>query len=125
MGWFSKKSQPADFGKLTPKKLVAYKTLMSVQSLTPEEIVKGAEAFEKAGHPELGRMLRKRAELKSAPKDIRDQRKAILRDLFKSQDPDEVEEGAAAFDKVGASISADQLRSYAKGLRLKNQAKGQ
>jgi len=124
MAWFKKSPPVADYGVMTPKRMVAYKTLMTLQSLKTEEIIKGAEAFEKAGLPEYGRMLRKRADLKNAPKDVREQRKAILRELLKSSDPDEVDEGADAFDKIGATVAADQLRAYARGLRTKKQVKG-
>lgn len=123
MGWFDKKKKPANYGSMTPVRMVAYKTLMTLQGLKAEEIIKGAESFEEAGLPEYGRLLRKRAELITAPADIRDQRKAILTALLHSQDPDEVEEGAAAYDKIGATIAADQLRNYAKGLRVKQQTK--
>ena len=81
-----------------------------------------ADTYESVKLPVEAALLRKRANLRALPKEVQAGRRAAFRKFMQSQDPDSVDKLAAVFEESGATGAAEDLRRYARGLRLVNPA---
>lgn len=121
--WKAKKNRDdeaasVNYGVVTPERQVVYETAMN-DVLEPEKILKMAEAFDKQGLPNQAELLRKRAALRTLPKEIKLQRKEIFQKAMDIKDPskkDAIRKVAAAFHGEGAVGSAEALLRYAESL---------
>jgi hypothetical protein len=108
-------SPAALHGELTPERQAIYETAMNDER-DPGKILAVAVAFEAAGLDEQGNMLRKRAVLRSLPKDIKAARKDVFKRAMKSGNKQAILGVAASFQREGATGAAEALRVYASGL---------
>lgn len=121
--WKAKKNRDEEaaainYGVVTPERQVIYETAMN-EVLEPEKILKMAEAFDKQGLSNQAKLLRKRAALRTLPKEIKQQRKEIFQKAMEIKDPakkDAIRKVAAAFHGEGAVGSAEALLRYAESL---------
>jgi hypothetical protein len=123
------KEQPgADFGKdaegiphygiLTPQRLELYEGAM-LETKSPQAFRDLADNFEKVGLKDEAKTLRARADSRAAGVDIHEKRRQIIAQCLDSGDPMVCEEGADICEKLGMTLAARELRSYAQGLRDK------
>lgn len=104
-------------GELTPARETIFATAMeSVQD--PNDLRRLAAAFEQAGLPEQAHMLRKRADGRELPADIKDGRRDAYRQGMTLQDPLAVLKLADAFASEGSLGAASSLRQYAQQLQM-------
>lgn len=103
-------------GKMTPQRKVIYET--SMRSLkNPADLQTLAAAFEKVGLKTEADALRARAALRAVPEEVKAARRDAFRKAMSSTDPVAVNKLADAFEGVGATGAAKQLRDYAAGLK--------
>ena len=81
-----------------------------------------AQSYTEVGFKVEASLLNKRAALRALPKEVQAARRAAFRQFMRSIDPDKVDKMAAVFEESGATGAADDLRRYARGLRLVNPA---
>ena len=75
-----------------------------------------ASAFEAEGLTSQAKLLRQRADLNEAPPEKKLERRELYRKAMRSKNPQAVLQMAAAFDEVGATGAAFNLRQYAAAL---------
>lgn len=75
-----------------------------------------ADAFDSEGLPTQAKLLRQRADLNEAPPDKKLERRELYRKAMRSKNPNAVLAMAAAFDELGATGAAFNLRQYAAAL---------
>ena len=126
----AKKEQRADFGKdagtsaiphygvLTPARQEFYENAM-VSTKSPKAFRDLADDFEKVGLKEEAKQLRARAASREVGLDVHQKRREIVAKCLDSNDPMICEEGADICDRLGMTITAAELRDYARGLREK------
>lgn len=102
-------------GVLTPERQVIYDTAMN-ECQDANQILNVAKAMESEGFKEHGAALRKRAALRSLPKDLKDARRAIFKQMMAEKNKARVLRVADAFQTEGATGAAEALRKYASGL---------
>lgn len=100
---------------MTAERRQVYDFAMS-EVMDPVKILEMADAFQKEGLREEAKLLRKRAELRSLPADIKKKRRKLVKELLKSTDKQKVLAMADVFDGELCTGVADQLRQYAAGL---------
>ena len=114
-------SPPSRKGEMTPERQSLYNAAMNSTS-SPAELRELAESFESEGLKAEAEMLRKRAELRELPKEVRDQRRQAYRQMVCSDDVDAISEMATAFATEGALGSATGLRQHAADVRAAHEA---
>lgn len=82
-----------------------------------------ADTFEREGHPTEAQLLRNRAKLREWPPEVKKARRAAFRKAMRSLDADGVEGVATGFARLGAHGAAEELRAYARALRLVDPAR--
>ena len=75
-----------------------------------------ADAFDSQGLSKQAKLLRQRADLNEAPPEKKLERRELYRKAMRSKNPQAVLQMAAAFDEVGATGAAFNLRQYAAAL---------
>ena len=101
---------------MTPERKNIYEAALKTK-LPAEKLRALADAFEKEGLKEEAEMLRKRAALRDAPPNVKKDRRIAYKKGITSKDPAAVEQLAGAFQKMGATSAALNLKRYAAGLR--------
>jgi predicted ATP-grasp superfamily ATP-dependent carboligase len=86
----------------------------------PDKLRKLADSFQKNGYKLEAMMLRKRADLRALPKEIKERNKEILEKALKSQNIDAVLRLADEFDKLTATGAAKRLRAHVEKLQQAN-----
>jgi hypothetical protein len=106
------------YGKMTDERKKIFEAALNGKTgiKDPVKLTKLAEAFEKEGLKAQGTELRKRARLKSAPKEVKAKYDATFRKALSSTDPQKVASAAQAFHKVGAYGAAAKLQKYGQNL---------
>lgn len=99
---------------LTPEQQAVYEE--ALRSMDASKLFQLADSFDKAGHKPQADMLRKRARLRSLPREVKKARDQVFRTALKSKDIAEIEKIAAAFEKEGATGAAAKLREHARTL---------
>lgn len=112
---------PSRKGEMTPERQSLYTAAMNSTS-SPAELRELADSFESEGLVAEAAMLRKRAELRELPKEVRDQRRQAYRQMVCSDDVDAISEMAAAFAGEGAIGSATGLRQHAVDVKAAHEA---
>ena len=102
--------------KLTPKRKMILETAMN-SKLTPEQLTKLADAFDKEGLKVEADLLRKRVNLQTAPQDQKDRWTAAFKKAMDSENISAINAVADAFDASGATGAAAALKARADGLR--------
>lgn len=106
----------ATFGGMSPERQIIYQTaLASVKD--PEELDTLSATFQAQGLYPQAELLKKRANLRRLPEDIKKERTQIFREAMNCKDPVKVMNLADAFEKEGATGVANRLRDYANGLK--------
>ena len=82
----------------------------------PSKLRELATAFRVQGMTVQADMLEKRAALAAAPAEVKEARRAVFRKAMASRDKAAVIQAANAFDEMGATGAAANLRLYASGL---------
>ena len=103
-------------GQMTAERKVVFDSALQMLK-DPAKLNALADAFDKQGLSAEATLLRKRANLRSLPRETVLARRAVFKKLMASTDPAMVETGAQTFENEGATGAAQQLREYAKGLR--------
>jgi hypothetical protein len=102
-------------GVLTSERQVIYDTAMN-QCHDPNQILKVAAAMEGEGLKDHAAALRKRAALRTLPKNVKMARRAVFKQMMACKDKQRVLRVADALQAEGATGSAEALRKYASGL---------
>jgi hypothetical protein len=79
-----------------------------------------ADTYQAEGLKVEADLLRKRANLRALPKEVQAARRAAFRKCMSSLDADGIDRVAAVYEEQGATGAAEDLRRYARGLRLVN-----
>lgn len=112
----SKLGKPADHGVLTPARADVFGVAM--ESLRdPREFRMLADAFDRKGLGDQAEMLRRRAQLREEPAEVKERRREAFKAAMASDDPDKVEQVAAAFERRAATHAARRLRFHVRALR--------
>jgi hypothetical protein len=104
-------------GEFTPEREKIY--LAALENLDPERLRKLADVFESEGLVTHAAMLRKRADLRATPNDIRVQRKEAYEKGMCSENIDGVLKLANAFERLTATGAAANLRKHVEELKTK------
>lgn len=112
-GWY--KARQAKQGELTPTRRKIYHAAMSKLE-DPAKLKELAGEFDKAGLRSYGEMLRKRANLRALPADVKAIRRKVFKEMLVSKDKDAVLRVAQAYENEGAWGNAQALRTYANSL---------
>ncbi len=111
----------ATFGGMTPERQIIYQTaLASVKDA--DELEKLSATFQAQGLYAQAQLLKKRANLRRLPKEVKDKRAEIFRLGMACQDPDQVLNLANAFENEGATGVASRLRDYGTALKASKAA---
>ena len=102
-------------GVLTPEREKTFKAAME-SIAEPEKLRTLADAYEKVGLPEYADMLRKRASLRTLPKEVKDEYKQAVQTALSSTDKDAVANFVAALEQRGMTGNAAKVREYLAGL---------
>jgi len=113
--YYYKKSKDPNCAMTPERKKIYEEALKSLKD--PVKLEELALGFEKGGCPKQAELLRKRAKLRTLPKDVQKGRKEALKAGYNSTDPKAVETLAAAFEGEGATGAAEGLRVHASALR--------
>jgi hypothetical protein len=112
VGWKLWERRP----KMTPQRTAIYNEAM--HSLKdPEKLSSLAAVFEGEGLSKQADMLRKRAQLRSAPDELKQARRRAFKNAMRSTDAAYVERIAKAHADEGATGAAERLYTRAKALR--------
>jgi hypothetical protein len=102
--------------KLTPKRKMILETAMN-SKLTPDQLKKLADAFDKEGLKVEADLLRKRIDLQTAPQDQKDKWAAAFKKAMASEKPEAINAVADAFEDKGATGAATTLRQRANDIK--------
>lgn len=102
-------------GELTPERQVVYETAMN-QVAEAEKLRALADVYDKQGLHGHAEMLRKRANLRELPKDLKEARREVFRKAMASKNKEAVRQVAEAFLNEGATGAAEALYKYSEGL---------
>ena len=109
-------SGDAPKGVMTPKRqLIFTKAMESMKE--PEELCKLADAYEGEGLRTQATALRKRAELRKLPLEVKDKRRIAFRKSMACDDPDVILTIAKAFQVEGALDASKALLEHADAVR--------
>lgn len=101
---------------MTPERQALFTGAMN--SLPDPSKLRGlADVFHGEGFPVQADMLRKRANLRELPEEIKEQRRETFRKAMRCLDPDKVEKLASIYENEGCAGTAACLQLYAQGLR--------
>lgn len=116
------KARQPNGGTMTPNRKVIYENaLLTVKD--PQALNKLADAFQEAGLDAEASVLRKRANLRSLPKEQKEARRQVFQKALKSDNVDAILKIADAFERETATGSAAALREYANTLSAAKEAK--
>jgi hypothetical protein len=105
-------------GVMTEERKKVY--LNALEYLTdPDKLRKLADAFESEGFKIEAAMLRKRADLRALPKEVKEKHRAILEKGLNSTNIPAILALAEQFDNLSATGSAEKLRNRVKELSAK------
>ena len=107
-------------GEMTPKRKIAYEEAMA--STDPAYIRGVADAFAGEGLKAPATMLHKRAKLRSLPANIQEARKNAFREMMASDQPEEIERMATAFEGESSTDSAGAMREHAEAVKAAHEA---
>lgn len=96
---------------------MVYETALNTPQMEPAKLRTLAKAFREVGSTAEATMLEKRAALREAPEDLKKERRETYKKAMASTDPQAVDRVAAAFEEIGATGAASELRKYSDGLR--------
>lgn len=100
---------------MTPERKRIYEA--ALQTLKdPEKLRKLADEFETQGLKKEASLLRKRAEIRELPEDLKKARRQAFKAAMASKNQPAVLKLAEAYDAEGATGAAAALRAYAAGL---------
>lgn len=106
-------------GKMTPEREAVYNAALNAKPpLAPEKLRELAKAFESEGLAEQADLLRKRADLRDAPKEVKKARREVFKKALRSDNPEAVKNVSEAFKGAGATGMASQLDQHAKALKM-------
>jgi hypothetical protein len=100
---------------LTPERQAVYSMAMAFQQ-DPKKLLALADAFDKVGHGEQAKALRKRAALPTLPANVQAARQKAFKNALNSHDPKTIHSLADVFESQGMGRAAGMLRDYAEGL---------
>jgi len=103
--------------EMTPDREIIFQTAMEKVE-DPAKLKALADVFESQGLKDQAELLRKRANLRTLPPDVKEERRAAFQSGMASQNPEAVNRLADAFEAEGALGAASALRDYAKKLAL-------
>jgi hypothetical protein len=107
-----RKQQNTQFGVMTPEREEVFANAM--QFLTdPERMNKLAEVYQKEGLKFQAFLLRKRAQWRGRPADVRLAHENIFKKAMESENIKAILEVAKAFEEMTATVKAKQLREHA------------
>lgn len=106
----------ATFGGMTPERQIIYQTALACAK-DPDELNKLASTFQAQGLYAQAQLLRKRANLRSLPKEVKEERAKIFKLGMNCKDPEQVLSLASAFESEGATGVANRLREYGNALK--------
>lgn len=119
---FKKQSSTA-FGVLTPEREEVYKNAMEYLQ-DPVKLRDLAANFEKEGLKAQAHWMRKRAEWRARPDEVKAKHNAIFEKALESENIQAILDVAKIFESLTATIKAAQLRERAKSLKaLRDEAK--
>jgi hypothetical protein len=103
------------------ERMVIYKTAIGADDPStalkdPNKLRSLANSFRSEGMSAEADMLEKRAALQERPTEVKEAHKEAFRQGMASTDPDKVIALAEAFDSMGCTGAAGNLRKYASGL---------
>lgn len=102
-------------GQMTPEREKVYQTALN-ETRDPSKIRQLASTFDKVGLKAAAEMLRKRANLRELPPQIKEARQTVMKKALASTDKTKVLNVANAFEGEGAVGVAERLRQHAEGL---------
>jgi hypothetical protein len=108
-------------GVMTPRRQMIYTRAMESMK-NPADLQSLANAFAGEGFDAEAEMLRKRAALRSMPSDVKEKRRAIFRKAMASDNPDIIDQTAAAFQGEGALDASKALSDHAEAVRAAHAA---
>ena len=111
-----KVSKDKQKAKLTPKRKMILETAMN-SKLTPDQLKKLSDAFDKEGLKVEADLLRKRIDLQTAPQDQKDKWAAAFKKAMASEKPEAIQAVADAFEDKGATGAAATLRQRADDIK--------
>lgn len=113
--WYAKSKRENAPPSVVAERKKIFETALN-SKLEASQLKELAAAFHKVGMKAEGSLLEKRAALREAPESVTAERREIFKRAMKQRDPKVVLETAEAFDELGATGAAANLREYAKGL---------
>lgn len=102
-------------GQMTPEREKVYQTALH-ETRDPSKIRQMAATFDRVGLKAAAEMLRKRANLRELPPEVKEARQAVMKKALASTDKQKVMNVANAFEGEGAMGVAERLRQHAEGL---------
>lgn len=112
-----RKLEKGQHGEETPARKLIFENAMRTPGLTPDKLRFLADSFDKEGLRHYAAQLRQRAANAELPEETKQAHQAVFRKAMQSKNPEAVEKVAQAFADMQKTASAEQLRTYAKGLR--------
>jgi ATP-dependent DNA ligase len=103
-------------GVMTKERQAIFETAMRVLQ-DPDKLRQLADAYQKEGLKAQADLLRKRADLRELPPDVKEGRRDAFRKGMASTNIAEIEKLAAMFEKETATGAAKALRDHAKALK--------
>lgn len=101
---------------VTPERQALFTGAMNSLS-DPSKLRALADQFHGDGLIDWSEKLRKRANLRELPENIKEQRRETFRKALRCLDPDKVEKLASIYENEGCAGTAACLQLYAQGLR--------
>lgn len=102
-------------GAFTFERKLIFKNML--RSTNPTHLETMAKVFDKEGLPDQAKILRNRAQLRSHPDQVLQQRQEALKTALASNDPDAIDKIADNFALQGAVNTAQYLYQYAESIR--------
>ena len=123
-----KRSKAATDPRVLAERMVIYRTAIGADDpdtalKDPAKLRTLAASFRKEGMAAEADMLEKRAALQERPAEVKEAHKEAFRQGMACTDPAKVCQLADAFDSLGATGAADNLRKYASGLTAATEEK--
>lgn len=125
MIWMAfKKQSSTQFGVLTSEREEVYRNAME-HLQDPRKLLQLAKDFEKEGLKAEAHWMRKRAEWRSRPEEVKAKHDEIFDKALDSENVSAILEVAKAFELMTATIKARQLRQRAKSLQESKNTKAE
>jgi len=100
-----------EYGELTPSRDERYRNVME-HCYDPSQLLEEAKLFEEYGLKAQAAMLRRRAEWRARPKEVKQAHEEVYQKALKSKNIPAILEVATAFEGWTATKKAENLRQY-------------